>query len=103
MPSSPSFNGYSIFGVCVKSRRKSLPRAHQLAAAPGANAMENTDLGHRGRHTVFAGLLWGNTKNDLVASMLAFESYQDQNAYTLVDTFGITSQYVKLEGVEFDK
>lgn len=97
----PSFNGVSIFGPVPKSERKSLPRARQLASSPGADGMESTDLGQRGRHTMFKGLLYGDTTSALINAMLLFESYQDQNAYVLVDTFGLTSVYVQLEGVEF--
>jgi hypothetical protein len=95
-----SFDGNAIFGGAVKMRTATLKRATQRAKSPGTQGVESTDLGLEGRYTTVEGRLFGSSPGDLAAAKAAFDSYQNNQAYTLVDTAGTEWPFVILEEFE---
>jgi uncharacterized membrane protein len=96
----PSFNGSLIFGVAVKMATQDNPRIAQLNAFFGLSGLESLDGGLQGRYTSAAGILAGGSIADLGAAEAAFRSYNDGNAYVLVDSYGFVWPQVKLESFE---
>jgi len=73
------------------------PRSSQENAFFGVNGIESLDGGQRGRFTEVKGLLYGASAADLQFAEILFRSYNDGFAYVLVDSYGGTWPYVKLE------
>lgn len=93
----PSFGGVDIFGRAVSFVRQDNPREAQRVGAAGVNGVAVLDLGDRGRVTQVTGLLVGVNAAALNAAELLFESYKDGLPRSLVDSYGNTWLFVRLE------
>ena len=96
----PSFNGDLIFGSVVVMKTSDNPRGEQQNAYPGLSGLESLDQGLRGRFTTVTGLLIGPDAPTLNALLGLFRSYNDGNAYVLVDSFGNAWSNVKYDAFE---
>lgn len=93
----PSFNGVALFGI-VQMATASVERERQINAFFGLQGVESIDGGFRRRITTANGLHVCNSAAELAAVQELFRSYEDENAYPLVDTRGVAWSNVVLLG-----
>jgi len=93
----PSFGGVNVFGTAVVMKTADNPRERQLNSFFGVNGFETLDGGARGRLTDVTGVLFGGSAAALASAEGLFRSMNDGATRTLVDTFGVAWNYVRLE------
>lgn len=93
----PSYRGFNIFGRSVSMVRATNPSVTQENHYFGVSGVESLAGGLQGRFTEVKGVLYGATAADLDAAEQLFESAIDGLAGVLVDNFGTTWLYVRLD------
>lgn len=96
----PAYGGAAIFGTSVSMTTVDNPRRQQMNQFPGINGRESLDQGFDGRFTVVTGLLIAPDAATLNSLENLFRSYNDGYARTLVDNFGNSWDFVKLDSFE---
>jgi hypothetical protein len=100
MITQPTFNGVAIFGRSPTVISIKEPSAEQLNHFFGLHGVERIGGGNVGRITRVTGVLYGSTSVNLLAARLLITSYDDDNAYTLIDTLGQSWPHVVMR--QFD-
>jgi hypothetical protein len=96
-----TFNGDFIFGVSTEIQAAVInPRAQQKNGYPGQSGVESLDQGQRGAFTLVSGRLYGVDASTLSQLIQNFRAYHNGRAYTLVDQFGNSWPWVKLESFQ---
>ena len=96
-----TFGGVAIFGSKVVMQAGVInPPAVQQNTYPGQNGTEELGMGLRGGYTLVSGCLGGSGPGGLAAAEAVFRSFYDDRAYTLVDTLGVSWDWVKLESFQ---
>lgn len=97
----PSFNGVpTFFGYAARIQTVDNPRSEQLNKFFGLSGLERLDGGMSGRFTLASGVLYGATLGALAFSRESFRAFNNGQAYSLIDTAGVTWAYVVLESFE---
>ncbi len=101
MPSSSaSYGGQNIFGSWVQLVTRDQSRRKQRNMFAGVDGVESLDHGSSGRISVAIGRHVGSDMSALAALQEAVREYRDGIYRTLIDTRGVTWEYVALESFE---
>lgn len=93
---TPSYGGFSIFGLAPRFVAEPAPLEIQETAYPGVNGVETLMLGGRGGVITVTGLIYGVNAAAVTTWELLFHSYRDGVARALVDTSGYSWTYAQL-------